>query len=166
MGDPVVLTIRLVGTGNVKLLPRPIISVDWAAIALGDERVSMDTTAARVTGTKEFDWLLTPRRAGRLGVPPVRYPLFDPARRAYDVALTDSLAFDVASATLASADTASASRLPIRRVLRPERSLPLSSHGWYWALLALAPAPAALRRVLARRRRRASTQTAVRRLRM
>jgi len=165
MGDPVVLTIRLVGTGNVKLLPRPIISVDWAAIALGDERVSMDTTAARVTGTKEFDWLLTPRRAGRLGVPPVRYPFFDPARRAYDVALTDSLAFDVASATLASADTASASRLPIRRVLRPERSLPLSSHGWYWALLALAPAPAALRRVLARRRRRASTQTAVRRLR-
>jgi tetratricopeptide (TPR) repeat protein len=165
MGDPVVLTVRLNATGNVKLLPRPVITIDWAAVALGDERVTVDTTAARVAGTKEFDWLLTPRRSGRLGVPAIRYPHFAPARGAYAVALTDSLTFDVAAATLASEDTASASRLPIRRVLRPERPDPMPSRAWYWALLALAPAPAALRRMLARRRRRVSTQTAGRRLR-
>ena len=165
MGDPVVLTVRLAGTGNVKLLPRPVITIDWAAAALGDERVTVDTTAARVRGTKEFDWLLTPRRAGRLGVSGIRYPVFDPARRAYDIAVTDSLSFNAATASLASADTASASRLPIRRVLRAERPLPLPSRGWYWALLVLAPAPATLRRMLAGRRRRASTRTAVRRLR-
>ena len=165
MGDPVVLTVRLVGAGNVKLLPRPVITIDWAAVALGDERVTVDTTAARVTGTKEFDWLLTPRRAGELGIPSIRYPVFDPARDAYDVALTDSLAFGVATASLASADTASASRLPIRRVLRAERALPMPSLGWYWALLVAAPVPATLRRLLGRRRRSASTRTAVRRLR-
>jgi tetratricopeptide (TPR) repeat protein len=165
MGDPVVLTVRLSGTGNVKLLPRPVLTLDWAAVALGDERVTIDTTAARVAGVKEFDWLLTPRRSGRLTVPAVRYPFFDPARGTYDLAVADSLSFDVAAASLAGADTASASRLPIRRALRAERPVPLPSRAWYWALLVLAPVPASLRRLLVRRRRRASTQSAARRLR-
>ena len=164
MGDPVVLTLRLTGTGNVKLLPRPLVTVDWATIALGEERVSVDTSAARVRGAKEFDWLLTPRRAGRLPVPAIRYPYFDPERGAYDVARTDSGVFEVAAAALASADTGTATRLPIRRLLRAERAPPLTSRGWYWPLLVLAPAPATLRRVFARRRRRASIQSAARRL--
>jgi tetratricopeptide (TPR) repeat protein len=165
MGDPVVLTVRLDGTGNVKLWPRPVLTVDWATVALAEERVTVDTSAARVRGTKEFDWLLTPRRAGVLGVPAMRYAYFDPARGVYDVASTDSLTVDVASASLAAADTASAARPPIRRVLRPEAPPALPSHGWYWALLALAPAPAALRRLRIGRRRRASTHSAARRLR-
>ncbi|HET9011953.1 MAG TPA: BatD family protein, partial [Gemmatimonadaceae bacterium] len=165
MGDPVVLTLRLSGTGNVKLLPRPVITVDWATIALGDERVVVDTTSPRVRGTKEFDWLLTPRRAGRLTVPPFHYPYFDPATRAYGVASADSSAFEVAAATLASADTGAVTRLPIRAVLRPERAPPLASRPWYWALLLIAPVPATLRRVLVRRRRRSAHHTAARRLR-
>ncbi len=165
MGDPVVLTLRLTGTGNVKLLPRPPLAVGWATVAVGEERVVVDTTSARVRGAKEFDWLLTPRRAGRLGVPAFRYPYFDPARSAYDVATTDSIVFDVASAALASADTGSTPRLAIRRALREEQPPPLPARGWYWAVMALAPLPATLRRVFARRRRRASTLSASRRLR-
>lgn len=166
MGDPVVLTLRLSGTGNVKLLPRPALSLAWATIAPGDERVVVDTTSARVRGTKEFDWLLTPTRAGSLGIPAFRYPFFDPTRRAYDVATTDSIAFDVASASLASADTGSVTRLPIRRVLRAERPPPLPTQPWYWAMLVLAPVPATLRRIFVRRRRRAVARTASRRLRL
>jgi hypothetical protein len=165
MGDPVVLTVRLDGKGNVKLLPRPVITLDWASIALGEERVTVDTSVATVTGSKEFDWLLTPRRAGRLTVPAIRYSFFDPDRRAYDVSFTDSLALDVVTASLASADTSLATRLPIRMVLRAERAPELPSRSWYWALLALAPLPATLRRLRSRRRRRASTLSAARRLR-
>ena len=164
MGDPVVLTLRLSGTGNVKLLPRPTITIPWATIALGDERVVVDTTSARVRGTKEFDWLLTPRRAGRLAVPAFHYPYFDPARHAYGVALADSSLFDVAAATLASADTGVVTRLPIRRALGPEQGTPLPARPWYWAVLLLAPLPATLRRIVVRRRRRASHHTAARRL--
>ncbi|HET7188780.1 MAG TPA: BatD family protein [Gemmatimonadaceae bacterium] len=164
MGDPVVLTLRLSGTGNVKLLPRPTITIPWATIALGDERVVVDTTSASVRGTKEFDWLLTPRRAGHLTVPSFRYPYFDPARNAYGVALADSSVFDVAAATLASADTGVATRLPIRRALDTEQGTPLPARPWYWAVLLLAPVPATLRRILVRRRRRASHHTAARRL--
>ena len=164
MGDPVVLTLRLSGTGNVKLLPRPTITIPWATVALGDERVVVDTTSPRVRGAKEFDWLLTPRRSGRLTVPSFRYPYFDPARNAYGTALADSSVFQVAAATLASADTGVATRLPIRRALGPEQGTPLPARPWYWAVLLLAPVPATLRRVLVRRRRRASHHTAARRL--
>lgn len=166
MGDPVVLTLRLSGTGNVKLLPRPALALPWATIAPGDERVVVDTTSGRVRGTKEFDWLLTPTRAGALGIPGFRYPFFDPIRRAYDVATTDSMSFDVAAASLASADTGSAPRLPIRRMLRAERAPPLPTQPWYWAVLVLAPMPATVRRIFMRRRRRAVARTASRRLRL
>ena len=165
MGDPIVFTLRLAGRGNVKLLPRPSLALEWAAVAPGEERVRVDTTSALVHGTKEFDWLLTPRRAGRLAVPPIRYAYFDPVRGAYDVASTDSVALVVASADLASADTASASRLPVRRQLREERPAPFPTRAWYWALLLLAPAPATLRRIAVRRRHLISTESAARRLR-
>jgi hypothetical protein len=165
MGDPVLLTLRLEAVGNVKLMPRPVITLPWATIALGDERVTVDSTAAEVRGTKEFDWLLTPRRAGQVVVPPLRYPFFDPAREAYDVAVTDSLALDVASATLATSDSVRTAPLPLRTVLRAERGAPLPSRGWFWALLALAPAPAALRRAHLRRRRPTRRRPAMQRLR-
>ena len=165
MGDPVVLTLRLEAVGNVKLMPRPVITVPWATVALGDERVTVDSTVPQVRGTKEFDWLLTPRRAGQLAIPPLRYPYFDPSREAYDVAVTDSLTLDVASAALASTDSARAAPLSIRTALHEERGEPLASHGWFWALLAVAPAPAALRQLRLRRHRRVRPRSALSRLR-
>ncbi len=165
MGDPVTFTLRLTGLGNVKLLPRPAVDVDWATVAPAGERVTIDTTAARVSGTKEFDWLLTPRRAGRLQAPIVRYPFFDPVLGRYDVALADGSTIDVAPATLAAADTAIGARYPIRHAIREEAPPSLLSRAWFWALLLGAPVPASLRRVVMRRRRAASGLTAARRLR-
>jgi hypothetical protein len=154
MGDPLVLTVRLEGTGNVKLLPRPVLALDWAAIADGEERVEVDTARARVQGAKEFDWLLTPRGAGPREVPALRYPYFDPERAAYDVATTGPISLDIAAASLATADTVVRSRLAIRRTLRAETPPPLPARPWFWLLLAATPVPATLRRVVRRRRRR------------
>jgi hypothetical protein len=164
VGDPLVLTVRLEGTGNLKLLPRPVITIDWATIALGDERVELDTTRARVAGAKEFDWLLTPRRDGPQTIPPLRYPFFDPERAAYDLAVTDSIRLDVASGSLASADTAVVERLAIRPIMREERAPSLPSHPWFWLALVAAPVPAGLRRLGRLRRRNNSGVSAARRL--
>jgi hypothetical protein len=164
MGDPLVLTLRVEGMGNVKLFPRPPLELSWAAVAPGPERVEVDTSHARVTGAKEFDWLLTPRLAGHVEIPAIRYPYFDPARASYELALTETLGLDVAAASLASADTAVASRLPIRTELRAERTAPIIDHPSYWLLLALAPVPATLRRVRRVRRRHAPGLTPARRL--
>ena len=165
MGDPIVLTVRLRGVGNVKLLPRPTIEVPWASVALGDERVTVDTSSALVRGAKEFEWLLTPRQGGRLTVPGIRYPFFDPARAAYDVALAPEIPLDVAHATLASADTLPSVRLSIRTVARAEQPPALPSRPWFWAFLLLAPGPAAVVAASQRTRRGRATSPPARRLR-
>lgn len=166
MGDPLVLTVRVEGTGNVKLLPRPTIDVRWAAVATGEERVEVDSTGARVRGAKEFDWLLTPRLAGALSVDSVRYPYFDPERATYDVAVTTPLALEVAPASLVTADSAAPPPLGIRTRLREEQGAPWSDRPGYWILLALAPVPAVVRRSRRIRRRRARGLTAARRLQL
>ncbi|HEX6600065.1 MAG TPA: hypothetical protein VF034_12145 [Gemmatimonadaceae bacterium] len=165
MGDPVLFTLHLDAVGNVKLLPRPVISVPWAAVALGDERVTVDSTAAEVRGTKEFDWLLTPRRPGQQVVPAVRYPYFDPASATYEIAVTDSLPLQIVPATLVASDSVRAAPLPIRTALRKERGAPLTSRGWYWALVVFAPLPAAARRLRRRRRVRVRRRPALQELR-
>ncbi|MEO8622461.1 MAG: hypothetical protein ABI625_15420 [bacterium] len=164
MGDPVVLTLRLEGSGNVKLWPRPPLRLGWASVAQGAERVQVDTSQARVRGTKEFDWLLTPRQAGQQQVPAIEYPFFDPDRRTYSDARTTALTLDIANATLAAVDSAPVTRLGIRHSIRDELPPPIPSRPWYWLLLAIAPTPAAYRRVRAKARRRSERRSAARRL--
>ena len=165
MGDPVVLTLRLEGSGNVKLWPRPPLKLGWATVANGEERVQVDTSHARVRGSKEFDWLVTPRQPGQQDVPAMLYPYFDPERIAYDSAKTRPLTLDIASAALAEIDSTPTTRLSIRRKLREEAPLPIPTRPWYWLLLAIAPAPAAVRRVRSGTRRRTERRSATRRLR-
>ena len=165
VGDPVVLTVRVTAAGNVKLLPRPSLELPWATITPGDERVEIDSTATRISGTKEFEWLITPREAGTQVVPSIRYPYFDPVIRRYAVIQTSPIPLVVGAASLASSDTVTATRLPIRVELRAERSAPLTARPLFWALFALAPLPVALRRIVRRRRLDTSGLSAVRRMR-
>ena len=165
VGDPVVLTARVNAVGNVKLLPRPALSLPWATITPSDERVRLDSATGRISGSKEFDWIIAPRAAGVQTIPGIHYAYYDPATRAYDVAETSPILVNVAAGALASSDTVLGSRLPLRLVMRPELGAPLGSRPLYWALLALAPIPAVVRRVSRRRRWRARELPPVKRLR-
>ena len=165
VGDPVVLTVRVNAAGNVKLLPRPSLELPWGTITPGDERVEIDSTATRISGTKEFEWLITPREAGTQVVPSIRYPYFDPVIRRYAVIETSPIPLVVGAASLASSDTVTTTHLPIRVELRAERSPPFTARPLFWALFALAPFPAALRRVVRRRRFDTTGLSAVRRMR-
>ena len=165
MGDPLVFTVRVEGVGNIKLLPRPALRLDWASVVPGPERVSVDTSRPLVRGVKQFEWLVTPRRAGAQEIPSIRYPYFDPYTERYDSARTEPMALDIASASLASAEPADvAPRLPIRTRLRAAVPPPLPDRPGYWLLLALAPVPATLRRIRRVRRRVEAGETAARRL--
>ncbi len=164
MGDPVVVTLRLEGAGNVKLWPRPPLSLDWATIANGNERVQVDTSQARVRGTKEFDWLLTPRQSGKREIPSLDYVYFDADKHAYAASRSAAISLDVAPAALAAVDSAPVARLAVRRALRDELPTPAPSRPWFWITFAIAPVPATVRRVLARRLGRKGAQSAVRRL--
>lgn len=148
-GDAVEYTLRLEGSGNLALLPRPALAVPWADAVESGERVTVDSASAVVRGAKEFTWLLTPRAAGRFATPAVRYAFFDPARAQYDVAVASPVAVEVGagvaiSATGASRVAAVTERLAIRTVWRGAFGPPLPAEPVFWLLVALAPVPAAL----------------------
>jgi hypothetical protein len=143
VGDPMRFTVRVSGTGNVKLFPRPQVGVSWGALVKGDERVQVDDDARRIAGSKEFDWVLTPKIAGELDLPPIRYPYFNPDTRRYEVAQTPSTRVHVGHGTLASSDTArTETLLSLRTRYRGAPRTPVHEHPLFWAMLALAPVPA------------------------
>jgi hypothetical protein len=155
VGDAMLFTLRVEGSGNVKLFPRPALEIPWAALVAADERVRVDSANPRISGTKEFDWVLTPRVAGEFDVPPTRYSYFDPMRRRYEVAVAPATAVRIDPGTLVVADTGQAEGpLAIRTLYTGDAWPPIHSHPAFWALMALAPLPA----IAARARRRAPTQ--------
>jgi hypothetical protein len=162
VGDPLVLTVRIEGTGNVRLFPRPGVEVSWATVVAGNERVRVDTSGALVRGVKEFDFLLTPTRDGPVTLPVVRYGYFDPYRRSYAVAETRPADVVVAPGALAGIDSDEETETLRLRVWRPGEAATLDqlSFGARWgaiALLAVVPLPAlvTLAGRLRRQRRRA-----------
>ena len=147
VGDPLVLTLRVSGKGNVKLLPRPPLTIPWATSVPADERVSVDSASLIVRGAKEFDWVLTPRRAGPQELPPIRYAFWEPTGRVYQIATTAPETLTIAPGTLAVSDSAARDSLRVlalRPALRGPASPPLFTHMWFWAIIAFAPVPAAL----------------------
>jgi len=159
-GDPVLLTVLVGGRGNVKLLPRPALAVPWGSAVAAEERVRVDTTTADVRGTKEFDWVVTPRDTGVLALPPVGYPYFNPYTERYEIAVTRTDTLRVGAGTLASLDTTRMDASPplaIRTMYRGNLPAPLYSRPEFFAVAACAPIPAialgAARRARRRRRR-------------
>ncbi|MHB1072619.1 MAG: BatD family protein [Gemmatimonadaceae bacterium] len=156
VGDPVMLTVRVEGKGNVKLFPRPALLVPWATLVATTERVRIDSASAPIRGVKEFDWLLTPQEPGTREVPAVRYPYFDPDLRRYQVAESPALTLAVTGASRASVaagDPAHAEpALAIRARDRGPVPPPVHDHPLFWAAALLAPLPALARAWRGRRR--------------
>jgi tetratricopeptide (TPR) repeat protein len=148
VGEPLVLTVRVSGRGNVKLWPRPGVRASGATLVESGERVRVDTAGQYVRGSKEFDWLLTPEREGRLQIPVVSYPYFDPYAAAYRIATTDSVQVAVAAGEYVpvAASVAERDGLSLRRTDRGVLPPPWTRHPLTWALALLAPLPAVLRR--------------------
>ena len=162
-GDPVLLTVLVGGRGNVKLLPRPAVAVPWGSAVAAEERVRIDTTTADVRGTKEFDWVVTPRDTGVLALPPVGYPYFNPYTERYEIAVTRTDTLRVGAGTLAPLDTARVDASPplaIRTRYRGNLPGPPYTRPEFFAAALCAPIPAIMlgtvRRTRRRRRRKLS----------
>jgi tetratricopeptide (TPR) repeat protein len=145
VGDAIHLTVRVIGVGNVKLFPRPALDIPWANAIPAGERVMLSPDSITIRGTKEFDWVLTPNRAGRLSLAPVRYPYFDPYRKRYDVALTGAIPVSIGAGALAAIDSGATARPPawaVRTEYRGELPVPIYLTVPYIMLIVLLPAPA------------------------
>jgi len=165
VGDPMLLTVRLSGAGNVKLFPPPQLAIPWANLVRADERVQVDSAARRIRGAKEFDWVLTPKVAGELDLPPIRYGYFNPDTRRYEVTAAAGERVTIAPGALAVIDTSRAEPLlPIRMQYRGPVDHPPQNLAYFWLALVLAPLPAVAGRIR-RAPRRVAPMTAGARLR-
>ena len=165
VGNPLVVTMRIEGRGNVTLLPRPRLSVGWGSVVAADERVEFDSTPSTLRGAKEFDWLLTPRQVGRRAIPPQRYVYFNPVARRFassstssvdvSIAAGDTVALDSVADAMAFADAAAAAPpdLTVRSSMGSATGFSWLRAPWFIALLLLAPLPAAAGAFHRRRRR-------------
>ena len=154
-GDPMTLTVRVSGEGNVKFFQRPAIDVPWGDLVPANERVELDSTLPMVRGAKEFDWILTPRVAGELEIPAFRYSYFDPSSGAYETATSDPDTLTVLPGTLVreAPKTGEVPALAIRPVNRGAVAGPVHDTPLFRMLMLLAPLPA-LSLLLVRRRPR------------
>ncbi len=144
VGDAMRLVVRVSGAGNVKLYPRPALALTWATATPEGERVTMSADSMHIGGTKEFDWVITPRIPGRVEVPPLRYPYFDPYARQYEVAESSPVAIYIAAGNLASSDTStavSAPRWALRSAYRGPLAPPLYRSQAMLLALLLLPLP-------------------------
>jgi hypothetical protein len=158
VGDPLVLTLRVQGTGNVKLLPRPTLEIEWASLVPSTERLQVDTSGVLVKGVKEFDWILTPSREGAVTTPTINYSYFNPYTRKYEVAEAAPVTLTVKAGGLATPDAGEPSSTTVL-ALRDHavgRVPLLPTHAWYWwALFGTMPLPATLIALAGRARAKA-----------
>ncbi|HEY2848293.1 MAG TPA: hypothetical protein VGI97_00320 [Gemmatimonadaceae bacterium] len=169
-GDPLVVTLRIEGTGNVTLLPRPPLTIPWASVVAADERVKLDSTPTALRGSKEFDWLVTPRVSGTQRVPPIRFAYFNPFSRRYDETVSAPFSVRVAPGDVVAADSDAAPPPPeAPLVLRPslgdDTPPPIGDIAIVRWLLLAAPFVALLAYIIKRPRAVRAPVTAAERLR-
>jgi tetratricopeptide (TPR) repeat protein len=147
-GDPLVLTMRIEGTGNVTLLPRPKLAIEWAGVVAADERVRLDSTPAVMRGYKEFDWLVTPKVSGVQRVSSISFAFFNPYSGRYESSATDPFDVRVAPGAVVAADSAVAiapaaavKRLTLRPTIGDETAAPIGEMTLVQWLLLFAPFP-------------------------
>jgi hypothetical protein len=85
VGDPVVLTVQVRGTGNLTTLSPPQIDVP-SAVERYEPTVTTDVerNGRRVRGARTFTYTLVPRAGGRHALSPIVFSYFDPERGRYE----------------------------------------------------------------------------------
>ena len=146
LNEPVRLTVRIAGEGNIEALPDP----EWPAFPgwrVIESPVSKESQllAGQIAGSRTYQMVLMPEQSGGLTIPEIRYPYFDPALDRYiglaTTPITMSIA-DVSGSTAApSVPAVVASKGEVPQV-RPIKAAPpslsqanteLAGSAAYWA---------------------------------
>ncbi len=84
--EPVALTINISGTGNIKMLDVPKISLP-SDLEVYDPKTSekISKKGDIISGSKSSEYLIIPRRAGQFKIPPIEFSYFDLSKQQYVV---------------------------------------------------------------------------------
>ena len=95
--DPITLRVIVSGTGNLKLIKQPVITLpkDFDKY---EPKVTEQTklTTAGIEGSKIYDILIVPRHQGQYDIPPVEFTYFDTTTKRYETVKTETFHLDVA----------------------------------------------------------------------
>ena len=99
LNEPVLLTLRISGEGNIDALPDP----DWPEfdswrVIESPVSIERQVVAGQITGSRTYEMLLMPEQAGGLAIPEIRYPYFNPALERYVELTTRPIAVSIADA--------------------------------------------------------------------
>jgi hypothetical protein len=102
--EPVTLTVKVEGRGNVAAIGSP--KAKWPDnVELYDSKGQAKPSKAGV-GTKIFEFLLIPRAPGKVTLPSLDFSFFDPVRKAYVTKSTEPITLTVTEAAPGSAPAA------------------------------------------------------------
>ena len=99
VNEPVELTVTVSGEGNIDALPDPVWPgfSGWRVIESPADTASQ-LIAGQVAGSRTYEILLVPERAGELTIPGIGYTHFDPGQEKYVEAVTAAIVISVVSA--------------------------------------------------------------------
>ena len=97
VNEPVQLTVRVTGEGNVETLPDPAWPdfEDWRVFESPSESYSY-VDDGRIIGSRTYERVLVPEKAGVLTVPEIGYTFYDPRIEEYVEAVTNPIVMSIA----------------------------------------------------------------------
>ena len=89
VGDPITVSVTITGEGNVKSIPPPYRdTLPNFRMFSGGTSENTTTSDYRIRGSKTFDEVFVPQRAGTYNLPSFALTYFDPKTKAYETART------------------------------------------------------------------------------
>ena len=154
-GDAATVTATVRGEGNIRDATLALPPVDGLRILQPRSEERIEQPNNRVGGERRFEWLIVPERPGEYLLPRLALNVFDPTTAQYQLVQAPPLTLTAAGNALPSSDPEpsvaepsppepeanAASFGPIRTHSSLRKGgAPLSSHGWYLAVLFGIPA--------------------------
>ena len=111
--EPVSLTVKLTGTGNIRMIDKPAVG-PVAGLRVLDPEVKDDAKASPdgVHGSKTYRFPIIPQSDGKYAIPPIAVAYFDPEARSYHTLHAGPFEFS-ASGSATSAPLAEATGLKV-----------------------------------------------------
>jgi hypothetical protein len=91
VNEPITMTVRISGTGNVKTIAMPSVPdlPDFRTYQSGDSE-SVERVNYELGGSKVYEQVFIPKRAGTYTIPALSFSFFDPKSRSYKTLTTEA----------------------------------------------------------------------------
>ncbi len=135
--EPVNLTLKVSGTGNLRMIDKPTLAPITGLKVLDPEiKDDAHVVGDAVRGTKIFRYPIIPQSDGKYSIAPIEMAYFDPRAKAYKTLKTDPLEFS-ASGSASSAPLVEATGLKVLgsdiRYIKPDATtLPITPMDQAW----------------------------------